>query len=66
MVLKKKTGRLHIRLDGQLLERAKKLASKKGLTLTTLVELTLRDVIEANKQQEKLDKEPPVVDAEQV
>lgn len=52
----KKEGRLHLRVEPKLLEQAKKLAKKKGYTLTALVEAGLRYAIDLDKEQEKLKK----------
>ena len=55
-----KTGRIHMRIDEKLLEKTKKVARKRGVTLTQLIEGLLREVV----RQEMLEKK--TVEAEQI
>ena len=48
-----KTGRLHMRVDEKLLEKSRKLAHRKGMTLTHLVEAVLRSALEQDEQEKK-------------
>ncbi len=52
-----KTARLHIRIDEKLLERTKKVARKRGITLTQLVETACREAIAQEEQEKNIDAE---------
>lgn len=58
---REKNGRLNLRLDLPLLSGIKTYAERRGLTVTRLVEMHFREVLEA----EALQANPPI-DAEQV
>lgn len=57
-----KQGRLQMRVDEKLLERVKKLARRRGMTLTHLTEALFRRELEADE----LDKKQALVEAEQI
>lgn len=47
--MRAKEGRLHIRVDEDLLRRVKKYAKKNGVTLTDIVEARFRELLSAEK-----------------
>ncbi len=56
-----KDGRLHLRIDTTISDKVKKIARKKGTTVTAMIELYFRAVIQDEEQ-----KKMPIIDAEQI
>jgi len=48
-----KNGRIHMRIDQKLLERAKKLVRRRGITLTQFVEAAFRSALEQEESEKK-------------
>jgi predicted HicB family RNase H-like nuclease len=59
-----KEGRLHMRLDARLLRQAKRMAERQGVSLSALVTLQLRALVEADEISRVAKQAAP--DAEQV
>ncbi len=52
-----KTARIHIRIDEKLLERTKRVAKRRGVTLTQLIESACREAIKQDEQDRHVDAE---------
>ena len=61
--MRKKEGRLNVRIDGTLLCKVRALAHQDGRTLTELVESSFRQFLH-EKEDEQLRRNPP--EAEQI
>lgn len=62
--MKKKEGRLNLRIDQDLLARVRKVAERQNLTVTALVEMSFRTFLTSVEEDKKRRRSP--VEAEQI
>jgi hypothetical protein len=56
--------RLHLRVEADLLKKARKLAKKNHMTITAMVEAVLRSAVKLDEEDERISKQ--ALDAEQI